>query len=476
MNRRRGDASASRYRKYLGGVALAFLAFFLAMPVAHAAEVMRVTFVRHAESEANANHIIDTTVPGPGLTPTGQQQAQALVDKLGDNNYDAIYASTMLRTQQTATPMSQYLGMPIQVIDGISEIPAGALEGKSQDTYGTAYILAPLKWAGLLPNMPGPDLSATQPGTDFDGNDFNAGVNNALQTMYDKGDRNAIVFSHGATIMFWTIMNAKNLNLAQKGMLLSQYTLGNTDYVVVEGNPEDGWTLVDWNGQKFTPEPSFEHEVGLQFRTLSRQLQQAADSVVQSFASGNPATIATAINRGIAAAGFSVLKFNRAINAEIIKRTVKAIPTSTEDLQDKVSTGVESIKSSLNATEDSIEQKAPAAPEAPSVTTKLADDAVTDSGAKSKLKTAVDNFVKPRGATDLSDGNKALPGVAKSLSRNGEKVQTAVKDVQDQVSSSIKKFGDAVKKATGQPSKSVGAKDGATAGAGSDTADNKDAA
>ncbi|MFV8049113.1 histidine phosphatase family protein [Mycobacterium sp. 48b] len=476
MNRRRGDAPASRYRSLLGGVALAFLAFFLAMPVAHAAEVMRVTFVRHAESQANANHIIDTTIPGPGLTQTGQQQAQALVDKLGDNNYDAIYASTMLRTQQTATPMSQHLGLPIQVIDGISEIPAGSLEGKSQDQYGTAYILAPLKWAGLLPGAPA-DPTATQPGTDFDGNDFNAGVNNALKTMYDKGDRNAIVFSHGGTIMFWTIMNAKNLSMAQKGMLLSQYTLGNTDYVVVEGNPEDGWTLVDWNGQKFTPEPSFEHEVGLQFRTLSRQLQQAADSVVQSFASGNPATIATAINRGIAAAGFSVLKFNRAVNAEIIKRTTAAIQSNTQEVQQKVSTEVENVKAAVNtgvvSRELSSASDTPdAASENVTAATKVDEGSSTGTVVKSKVKDALGSIGKPRGATDLSDGNKALPGVTKSLSRTGEQVKNAVKDAQDQVSSSIKKLGDAVKKATGQADKTA---DSDAAGA-KDAKDAKDAA
>lgn len=464
MNRHKGDAPPSRYRSLIGGVALAFLAFALAMPVAHAAEVMRVTFVRHAESEANANHIIDTTVPGPGITATGRQQAEDVVDRLGDNNYDAIYASTMLRTQQTATPMSQYLGLPIQVVDGISEIPAGALEGKSQDQYGTAYILAPLKWAGLLPGAPA-DLTATQPGTDFDGNDFNAGVNGALQDMYDKGDRNAVVFSHGATIMFWTIMNAKNLSMAQKGMLLSQYTLGNTDYVVVEGNPEDGWTLVDWNGQKFTPEPSFEHELGLQFRTLSRQLQQAADSVVQSFASGNPATIATAINRGVAAAGFSVLKFNRAVNAEIIKRTTAAIPTSTEDLQEKVSTGVENIKAAVEThvvTRD-LAAAADAVGDTGTAAGKSADETSTGAAVKSKVQETLNSIATPRGATDLSDGNKAVPGVKKALGTTGEQVRTAVKDAQDQVSSSINKLGDAVKKATG---KTAGASDGADSDAG----------
>ncbi|MUL84015.1 MULTISPECIES: histidine phosphatase family protein [unclassified Mycolicibacterium] len=456
MNRRRRDALPSRYRNILGGVALAFLAFFLAMPVAHAAEIMRVTFVRHAESTANANHIIDTTVPGPGLTPKGQQQAEALVGKLGDNNYDAIYASTMLRTQQTAVPMSQYLGLPIQVIDGIAEIPAGALEGKSQDQFGTAYIFAPLKWAGLLPNVP-PDLTATQPGTNFNGNDFNAGVDNALKTMYDKGDRNPIVFSHGATIMFWTIMNVNNLSLAQKGMLLSQHALGNTDYVVIEGNPQDGWTLTDWNGQKFAPEPSFEHELGLQIRTLNRQLQQAANEVAASFASHNLATIATAINHGIADASFSVVKFNRAINAEVIKRVTKATTPNATDVQDKVSTGIETVKTALNASAknvaEGIQSTPDTAPQTLTGATKLADPTPTTKTVKSKVKESLDDIVKPRGATDLSDGNKALPGAAKSLSRSGDPVRAAVKDAQDQVSSSIKKLGDAVKKAAGQTDK-----------------------
>ncbi|MFV8172874.1 histidine phosphatase family protein [Mycolicibacterium peregrinum] len=471
MNRRRGDAPASRYRKLLGGVALAFLAFFLAMPVAHAAEVMRVTFVRHAQSEGNASGLIDTKTPGPVLTPLGQQQAQAVADKLGDNNYDAIYASTMVRTQLTAAPMSQRLGLPIQVLPGLQEIEAGVFEGTPEANAAGGYGLYPIAWAlpGVIPQIPF-DKSTYMPGTNLNGYVFDERVRGALQTMYDNGDRNAVVFSHGGTIMFWTLMNVNNLTMMEKLQLLQTAQLNNTDYVVIEGNNEDGWTLVNWNGKQFSPEPTFEHEVKLQFRTLSRQLSAAADQVKEAFKTGDFVTIATAINRSMADASFSVTKFSRAINAEIIKRTTKAIPTNTQDLQDKVSTGVENLKTSLNATTDSIEQKVQSAPETVSDSTKPADSAPV-SRAKSKLKTAVDEVVKPR-ATDLSDGNKALPGVTKPVSRTGEQVQTAVKDAQDRVSSSIKKFGDAVKKATGQTGKTTGA----NAGADNDTAGNKDAA
>ncbi|MCV7201190.1 histidine phosphatase family protein [Mycolicibacterium peregrinum] len=471
MNRRRGDAPASRYRKLLGGVALAFLAFFLAMPVAHAAEVMRVTFVRHAQSEGNASGLIDTKTPGPVLTPLGQQQAQAVADKLGDNNYDAIYASTMVRTQLTAAPMSQRLGLPIQVLPGLQEIEAGVFEGTPEANAAGGYGLYPIAWAlpGVIPQIPF-DKSTYMPGTNLNGYVFDERVRGALQTMYDNGDRNAVVFSHGGTIMFWTLMNVNNLTMMEKLQLLQTAQLNNTDYVVIEGNNEDGWTLVNWNGKQFSPEPTFEHEVKLQFRTLSRQLSAAADQVKEAFKTGDFVTIATAINRSMADASFSVTKFSRAINAEIIKRTTKAIPTNTQDLQDKVSTGVENLKTSLNATTDSIEQKVQSAPETVSDSTKPADSSPI-SRAKSKLKTAVDEVVKPR-ATDLSDGNKALPGVTKPVSRTGEQVQTAVKDAQDRVSSSIKKFGDAVKKATGQTGKTAGA----NAGADNDTAGNKDAA
>ncbi|OBF42359.1 phosphoglycerate mutase [Mycolicibacterium peregrinum] len=471
MNRRRGDAPASRYRKLLGGVALAFLAFFLAMPVAHAAEVMRVTFVRHAQSEGNASGLIDTKTPGPVLTPLGQQQAQAVADKLGDNNYDAIYASTMVRTQLTAAPMSQRLGLPIQVLPGLQEIEAGVFEGKPEANAAGGYGLYPIAWAlpGAIPQIPF-DKSTYMPGTNLNGYVFDERVRGALQTMYDNGDRNAVVFSHGGTIMFWTLMNVNNLTMMEKLQLLQTAQLNNTDYVVIEGNNEDGWTLVNWNGKQFSPEPTFEHEVKLQFRTLSRQLSAAADQVKEAFKTGDFVTIATAINRSMADASFSVTKFSRAINAEIIKRTTKAIPTNTENLQDKVSTGVENIKTSLNAATDSIEQKVQSAPESVSDSTKPADSAPI-SRAKSKLKTAVDGIVKPR-ATDLSDGNKALPGVTKPVNRTGEQVQTAVKDAQDRVSSSIKKFGDAVKKATGQSGKTAGD----DAGADNDTSGKKDAA
>ena len=116
-----------------------------AIPAA-AAELMRVTFVRHGESEGNASGLIDTKTPGPVLTPTGQAQARAVADKLAVNNYDGIYASTMVRTQLTAAPMSQALRLPIQVLPGIQEIEAGVFEGTPESQAANGYAKFPLAW------------------------------------------------------------------------------------------------------------------------------------------------------------------------------------------------------------------------------------------------------------------------------------------------------------------------------------------
>ncbi|MGV0744371.1 histidine phosphatase family protein [Mycolicibacterium sp. XJ870] len=404
----------------------------MAIPVASAAEVMRVTFIRHGESEGNASGLIDTSTPGPVLTPLGQQQSQDVVDTLGDNNYDAIYASTMVRTQLTAAPMSQYLGLPIQVLPGLREIEAGAFEGTPEAEAQAGYGAVLLAWAF------GGQLDVPMPGTDplLNGHVFDARVEDALKTMYDNGDRNAVAFSHGGTIMFWTMMNVNNLTLPEKIQLLSTAQLHNTDYVVIEGNPEDGWTLVNWNGQQFTPEPTFGHEVKLQVRTLSRQLEAVASEVKAAFATGNPATIATAINRGVAEASFSVTKFSRAINAEVIDRVSNSIPSDTTELKEQVSTGVENLKAAVDNTVSAVTPEAE-----PAVATDAADES-TKMVTKSKRS----------GATDLTDGNKSRPG-AKAISRTGERVREAVEDAREQMSSSAQKIGEAVKKATGQGDK-----------------------
>lgn len=195
-----------------------------------------LTLVRHAQSEANASDIASTTVPGPPLTPDGIAQADKLANELSANQYDGVYASQMLRTQQTAAPMAKALGQQVTVLPGLNEISAGWFEGWSmKDTSGT-YMLGPESW------LKG-DRRFGIPGS-VTGDEFNSAFTAAVQTIYDSGQEKPIAFSSGFAIMMWTLMNARNGNRN----LLTDHPLPNASRVVLTGNPITGWTLQEWDG------------------------------------------------------------------------------------------------------------------------------------------------------------------------------------------------------------------------------------
>ncbi|MCW2660193.1 MAG: lpqD [Mycobacterium sp.] len=195
-----------------------------------------LTFVRHAQSEANASGIIDTSVPGPGLSPEGKGQAEQLAHQLAHNNYDAVYASTMARAQQTAEPLASELHKQVEVLPGIQEINAGWFEGKPVSMDPSTYLLAPADWlAG--------DVGNSIPGS-VSGKEFNDRFTAAVQKIYDSGHSKPVVFSHLYAIEYWVLMNVKNA----KDSLRTSHPLPNTGRVVISGNPATGWTLEEWDG------------------------------------------------------------------------------------------------------------------------------------------------------------------------------------------------------------------------------------
>jgi broad specificity phosphatase PhoE len=195
-----------------------------------------VTFIRHAQSDANASGIIDTDVPGPGLTPEGKGQAEKVAHELARNNYDGIYASTMVRTQQTAAPLAAELGKKVEVLQGLQELNAGWYEGKPVSMATATVLVAPAAWLSG-------DIQAAIPGS-ITGKEFNDRFTAAMQKIYDSGQHNPVVFSHLYAIEYWTLLNARNA----KDSLLTSHPLPNIGRVVISGNPMTGWTLEDWDG------------------------------------------------------------------------------------------------------------------------------------------------------------------------------------------------------------------------------------
>lgn len=195
-----------------------------------------VTFIRHAQSESNASGIIDTAVPGPGLSPEGKEQAEQLARQLGHKDFDSVYASTMVRAQQTAAPLAAALGKQVEVLPGIQEINAGWFNGKPESMAQSTYMVAQADWLNG-------DVSNSIPGS-VSGKEFNDQFTAAVNRIYNSGHRNPVVLSHRNSIMVWTLLNAQNA----KDSLMDSHPIPNTGRVVISGNPMTGWTLVDWDG------------------------------------------------------------------------------------------------------------------------------------------------------------------------------------------------------------------------------------
>jgi broad specificity phosphatase PhoE len=195
-----------------------------------------LTFIRHAESQSNADGMINTDIPGPDLTGEGQAQAEQIANQLGRNKYDGVYASDMVRTQQTAAPLAHQLGMRVEVLPGLREIDAGWYNGTPAKNANLTYLLAPADW------LKG-DLKDAIPGS-ISGHQFNDQFTAAVQKIYESGDTKPVAFSHAEAIMYWTLMNVKN----PKESLVTSHPLPNVGRVVITGNPMTGWTLVAWDG------------------------------------------------------------------------------------------------------------------------------------------------------------------------------------------------------------------------------------
>lgn len=93
------------------------------------AQTTRLLLIRHAESEANANNIMQGWHESP-LSARGEEQATQLAQWLRENNpgADALFSSPLQRAYQTASHIGEALGLPVQVRDGLRELGMGKIE------------------------------------------------------------------------------------------------------------------------------------------------------------------------------------------------------------------------------------------------------------------------------------------------------------------------------------------------------------
>ncbi|TFB49222.1 histidine phosphatase family protein [Cryobacterium tagatosivorans] len=203
---------------------------------------MRLFLIRHGQTPANVLGQLDTAHPGPGLTDLGARQAAVIPDSLRSEPIDAIFASTLLRTQLTAEPLAVDRRLEVHVAEGLHEIEAGSLEGLSDRASVRAYMETVFAWGAG-------DLDTRMPRA-TDGHAFFARFDADIE-LAASGAETAAVFSHGAAIRVWTAARARNV----PPMFAGTNDLINAGVVELTGSPDAGWTLVSWAGLVVEPVP-----------------------------------------------------------------------------------------------------------------------------------------------------------------------------------------------------------------------------
>ncbi|MBY4898922.1 histidine phosphatase family protein [Cupriavidus sp. AU9028] len=90
--------------------------------------ITHLIVIRHGETAWNRERRLQGQLDIP-LNALGQAQAGALADTLAGEPIDAIYASDLSRTMQTAAPLAQLTGLTVRAEPRLRERCYGVLEG-----------------------------------------------------------------------------------------------------------------------------------------------------------------------------------------------------------------------------------------------------------------------------------------------------------------------------------------------------------
>ncbi|UTT69476.1 histidine phosphatase family protein [Arthrobacter sp. DNA4] len=201
---------------------------------------MKLLLIRHGETPGNVLGQLDTDHPGPGLTELGERQAEAMARALANERIEALYASTLIRTQITAAPLARLHTLDVEVLEGLHEIEAGSLEKLTDHESHKRYMGTVISWAAG-------DLDRRMPAGP-DGHAFFDRFDAAIALVAGRAERQqhgtVAVVSHGAAIRTWAGLRAEGADHE----FAARHVLANTGIVALEGSLTTGWTLIHWDG------------------------------------------------------------------------------------------------------------------------------------------------------------------------------------------------------------------------------------
>lgn len=100
---------------------------------------LTIHLLRHGQTACSREDVFCGSGLDPELTPDGLQMARAFASAYRATPWRAIYASNLQRTRESAKPLSDELGIEIQVRPELAEIAYGKWEGQSKESVARDY-------------------------------------------------------------------------------------------------------------------------------------------------------------------------------------------------------------------------------------------------------------------------------------------------------------------------------------------------
>lgn len=114
----------------------------------------RLVFLRHAETDmagAFCGH------SDPPINRGGGEQIRDLITRLGDQRFESIYSSDLLRAVNTAEVLSAAYGVPLTTVASLREIHFGEWEGLRWEEIERRDPAYAARWIAEFPKLPAPE-------------------------------------------------------------------------------------------------------------------------------------------------------------------------------------------------------------------------------------------------------------------------------------------------------------------------------
>jgi broad specificity phosphatase PhoE len=153
----------------------------------------RLYLIRHGEVEERYHNVFGGSRIDMGLSPLGRQHGEAVARWLADVPLDVIYASPMLRVQETLAPLAQARQLEPIIIPSLREVDFGDWTGYRWEGVQERFGVSAFDWLEIIGSVGIPNGETATELADR--------VEPALlKILQDNPHRQVAVFCHGGII------------------------------------------------------------------------------------------------------------------------------------------------------------------------------------------------------------------------------------------------------------------------------------